>query len=93
MDAKTKVALGGYVSLVMAEGMKSGLTWDETVAGLGLAAKALADGAARDGDGDHANCHAHARKRFDEAFAQDVRLIFAGSDLTPFEQYKVGKPS
>lgn len=71
--------MGALASKVIQAARASGLSWDESVAALGLASKALADGAAKDGDGTITDCHAHAKKRFTEAFAQQVQLIFAGS--------------
>jgi len=62
--------------------MESGLSWDESVAALGLAAKALAATASVNGDGCTADCVAHARRRFDEAFAQDIKVIMACSDIS-----------
>lgn len=78
--------MGALASKVIQAAMASGLSWDESVAALGLATKALADGAAKDGDGTVADCHAHAQKRFTEAFAQEVQLVFAGSDLSQFKK-------
>lgn len=66
--------------------MASGLTWDETIGAFGLAAKALADGASREGDGPLYDCVAHAQKRFAEGIAQPVQLVFAASDLSQLRQ-------
>lgn len=67
--------IAAFAAQVMQAAMRSGLMWDEAVAGLGLAAKAMADGAASQGDGSLDNCIVHARKRLDEGFAQRVELI------------------
>lgn len=69
--------IGQLAATVIQSGMASGLTWDETIAAFGVAAKVLADAAAKDGDGSLADCHAHARGRFAEGFAQDVVVSFA----------------
>ncbi len=79
--------IGALASKALQEAMKSGLTWDESVAAFGMAAKALADQAGREGDGKPEDCHAHAKKRFEEGFVQPVRLVFARSDLSAFASY------
>lgn len=61
------------------QAISSGLTWDEAVVVFGLAAKALARAAAAAGDGTEVDCAEHARKRFDEAFAQEVHVIVTDS--------------
>jgi hypothetical protein len=60
------------------EAILAGLTWDEAVAVFGLAAKASAQAAAAAGDGAEEDCIEHARKRFEEAFAQDMRVVVVG---------------
>jgi phage-related baseplate assembly protein len=55
--------------------MASGLSWDESVAALGVAAKALAVKAATEGDGSQLECIAHANKRFIEGMQQDVEVL------------------
>lgn len=77
MDKKQQI--GVLAAHLVLSGMASGLTWDETIAAFGVATKMLADGAAKDGDGSKADCHAHAQKRFAEGFAQNVDVIFAGA--------------
>lgn len=67
--------IGALAAKAMQAALTSGLTWDESVAAFGLASKALADGAAKEGDGTVGDCHSHAKKRFNEAFLQDVRLF------------------
>jgi len=54
--------------------MKSELVWDEAVAALGLAAKALAVLAHANGDGSLTDCVAHAEKRLKEAMSQPVLI-------------------
>ncbi|CAB3754897.1 hypothetical protein [Paraburkholderia humisilvae] len=83
-DAKAKIGL--FVDQLVQQAMNSGLTWDEAVAGFGLAAKATAVAAAQAGDGSAENCEAHARKRFEEGFAQNVSVIMARSDLTQLRE-------
>lgn len=79
--------IGTLASKSLQEAMKSGLTWDEAVAAFGIAAKALADQAAKEGDGKPEDCHAHAKKRFEEGFVQPTHLVFARSDLSAFASY------
>ncbi len=69
--------IGQLAATIIQSGMASGLTWDESIAAFGIAAKVLADAAAKDGDGASADCHAHAQKRFAEGFAQNVSVSFA----------------
>ncbi|OJW46189.1 MAG: hypothetical protein BGO63_03725 [Candidatus Accumulibacter sp. 66-26] len=78
--------IGALASKVLQSAMASGLSWDESVAAFGLAAKALADGAAKEGDGSSADCQAHAQKRFTEGFAQTVQLVFVSADLSQLKQ-------
>ncbi|WP_321924252.1 hypothetical protein [Paraburkholderia guartelaensis] len=61
------------------EVMTTGLTWDEAVAVFGLAAKATAQTAVRLGAGTRADCLTVARIRFEDAFAQDVRVVVTES--------------
>lgn len=78
MEAK----IGLFVNRLVREAMMaSGLTWDEAVASFGLAAKATAVAAAKSGDGSTEDCIAQALKRFEEGFAQPVRVIVAGTDM------------
>lgn len=71
--------IGGLAAQLVQSGVASGLTWDETVAAFGVAAKVLADGAAKEGDGSKADCHRYAQKRFAEGFAQNIEVFFAGA--------------
>jgi hypothetical protein len=68
---------GELVERFIEEAISSGLTWDEAVAVFGLAAKASAQAAAAAGEGAEADCLAHARKRFEEAFAQQIHVVVA----------------
>lgn len=74
--------IGLFVDRLVQQAMNSGLGWDEAVAAFGLAAKATAAVAAQAGDGSAENCEAHARKRFEESFAQNVTVVLAQSDVT-----------
>lgn len=69
MDSKLQ-QIGMLVSTAIQESMKSGLTWDGSVAAFGMAPKALADRASIEGDGTPEDCQSRARKRFEEGFAQ-----------------------
>ncbi|WP_157131266.1 hypothetical protein [Burkholderia pseudomallei] len=80
--SEVKAKIGLFVDRLVQQAMNSGLTWDEAVAAFGLAAKATAAVAAQAGDGSAENCEAHARKRFEESFAQNVTVVLAGSDVT-----------
>ncbi len=51
----------------------------------GLAAKASAQAAAAAGEGTEADCVAHARKRFEEAFAQQIHVVVAETLVTSFD--------
>lgn len=80
--SNVKAKIGLFVDRLVREAMvESGLTWDEAVAAFGLAAKGTAIAAAKSGDGSTEDCVAHARKRFEEAFAQPVQVILAGADM------------
>ncbi len=69
-----KHEIGTVSAALVRIAMASDLTWDESVAAMGLACKALSIAAAKEGDGTPESCLALARKRFDEAFFQDVRV-------------------
>ncbi|MEX3917941.1 hypothetical protein AB4Y43_17115 [Paraburkholderia sp. BR10872] len=73
---------GELVERFIDEAISSGLTWDEAVAVFGLAAKASAQAAAAAGEGPEADCVAHARKRFEEAFAQPLHVVVAATPAT-----------
>lgn len=66
--------------------MTSGLPWEDAVTTFGLVARSLAaDSGATDG------ALARARERFDEGYAQAVKLVFAGSDLNPLREATPGQ--
>ncbi|MBB2926761.1 hypothetical protein [Paraburkholderia silvatlantica] len=73
--AKIEAVAGRFIQEVMT----TGLTWDEAVAVFGLAAKATAQTAVRLGAGTPADCLTVARIRFEDAFAQDVRVVVTES--------------
>jgi len=75
MDDKLKAKIGVIAGKLVQEAMTTGLTWDEIVAAFGLAAKATAQAAASAGHAPAAECVALARRRFEEAFAQDVNVV------------------
>lgn len=83
--SKIQEKIGVFAAKVIQDSMSSGLSWDESIAAFGLAAKALADSAEREGD--WSDCCDHAMKRFNEGFSQPARLIFAGSDPAVFRRY------
>ncbi|WP_146758030.1 hypothetical protein [Paraburkholderia unamae] len=80
-----KAKAGELVERFIEEAISAGLTWDEVVAVFGLASKALAQAAVAAGEGAEADCVAHARKRLEEAFAQDVRVVMADGPEAEFE--------
>jgi len=78
-----KHEIGTVSSALIRIAMASDLTWDESVAAMGLACKALANAAAQEGDGTIEKCLALARKRFDEAFSQNVQIdVVAQPNIT-----------
>ncbi|MCA7889089.1 hypothetical protein LGM58_38570 [Burkholderia contaminans] len=81
-----KQRMGLFVNQLVQQAGSSGLSWDEAVAAFGLAAKATAVAAASAGDGSVESCEAHARKRFEEAFARPISVITARSDMTQLRQ-------
>lgn len=78
---------GRLADKVFVEMANSGLTWDEAVAALGIAAKATSKNAAMSGDGTPEDCLAHAKKRFEEGLAQNVSVFFIGSDVSVLRQH------
>lgn len=80
MSSDLKQRLGELATQFVRIAMNSGATWDEAVAAMGLASKALSDTAAKNGDGTLDDCAAHAHKRFGEGMAQEVTMVFAMSD-------------
>jgi hypothetical protein len=75
MNEKQSAKIVAVAGKLVQEVMTMGLTWDEAVAVFGLAAKATAQAAARMGAGTPAQCATLARVRFEDAFAQDVRVV------------------
>lgn len=73
--------IGAFAAQVIMNAKTSGLSWDETVAAMGIAAKSLALEASNKGDGTEENCVVLAKKRFDEAVSQNVRLVLVCSDI------------
>lgn len=92
MSTELKMKIGELAGKLIREAMESGLTWDESVAAIGLAAKALSTGATKEGDGTPESCQAHAKKRLDEAFAQDVQMVFAGADISQLQRAYEANP-
>ena len=73
MTKALKIGTTAAAAITLA--MDSGLTWDEAVAALGVACKALAKKASNRGDGSEADCESHALKRFNQGFEQDVDVL------------------
>lgn len=76
---------GELVERFVEEAISSGLTWEEAVVVFGLAAKASAQAAAAAGDGTAAECVTLARKRFEEAFSQQVHVIVADNSMVSLD--------
>ncbi len=79
--SELKERIGLVAGMLVQHAMTTGLAWDEAVAAFGLASKAVAQAAASAGDASPQECIAQARKRFDEAFSQEVRVVVASSDM------------
>lgn len=75
MDDEQKARIGVIAGKFVQDAMTSGLTWEEAIAALGLAAKATALAAAGAGHAPASECVALARRRFEEAFAQEVNVV------------------
>ncbi|HTR07210.1 MAG TPA: hypothetical protein VMJ11_11250, partial [Paraburkholderia sp.] len=75
MDNELMTKLGLVAGKLAQQVMELGLTWDEAVGAFGLAAKASAEAAASAGDRE--DCVEFARRKLEEAFAQDVRAIIS----------------
>ncbi len=67
--------IGAMAAETVKLALASGLSWDEAVAALGVASKALAVQASKQGDGAQADCVAHAAKRFTEGMKQDMDVL------------------
>lgn len=85
MNDEQRTRIGTVAGKLVQEIMTTGLTWDEAVAVFGLAAKATAQAAARMGAGTPVQCVTLARVRFEDAFAQDVRVVVAVTGAPPGE--------
>ena len=83
MNDEQRTRIGTVAGKLVQEIMTTGLTWDEAVAVFGLAAKATAQAAARMGAGTPVQCVTLARVRFEDAFAQDVRVVVAVTGAPP----------
>ncbi|PVX85680.1 hypothetical protein [Paraburkholderia unamae] len=77
MDDERKARIGAIAGKLVQEVMLTGLTWDEAVAALGLAAKETAQAAASAGHAPASECLALARRCFEDAFAQEVHVVIA----------------
>lgn len=66
MDDDQIKKMGALAAKVSKAVIDSGLTWDEGIAGLGVASKAIALQAAREGAGSNEECVARAQKRFQQ---------------------------
>jgi hypothetical protein len=75
MDDERWTKIGLVAGKLVQQVMENGLSWDEAVAAFGLAAKASAQAAASAADGSDDDCVEFARRRLEEAFNQDVRVI------------------
>jgi hypothetical protein len=75
MDDEIGKRIGPVVGQLVRQMMEIGLTWDEAACVFGLAAKTAAQFAASAGGMDIDECIVTARERFEEAFAQDVRVV------------------
>ncbi|WP_028219447.1 hypothetical protein [Paraburkholderia oxyphila] len=85
MEDELTTKIGFAAGKLVQQAMELGLTWDEAVAAFGLAAKASAEAAAHAGNGE--DCIEFARRRLEEAFAQEVRVIIseAGTEASNAE--------
>jgi hypothetical protein len=74
MDEMMRKRLGEIAGNLIEEAVSSDLDWEEAIAALGIAAKAIACAAARALSEDAGACEALALQRLHEAFSQDIRL-------------------
>ena len=74
MVQSRKIMIGKLAGLVIQNAMESGLSWDESIASLGVAAKALASKAHIEGCGSVEDCHELASMRFNQGFDQQVEI-------------------
>lgn len=73
--------IGIFVDRLLREAIASELTLDEAVTAFGFASRATAVVASESSDGSSEDCEAHARRRFEEAFAQPFQVIFGDTDM------------
>lgn len=92
MSKELKQNIGNLARQIIETAMASGLTWDEAIAAMGVASKALAITATSNGDGPAGDCQVHAQKRFTEGFSQEVQIVFASSDLSQLKAAYVADP-
>jgi hypothetical protein len=89
MDDDLRKRLGIIAGALVQEVMSADLDWDEAVAALGIAAKAIASAAARATPNDAGECEEVAFQRLTEAFSQNVKVSVISSDSgnkSPVEQ-------
>lgn len=86
MSNELKLQVGKLASEIIQAAMASGLSWDETVAAMGVASKALVVEAQQDGDGSFEDRLAHAQKRFAEGLSQNARVVFGQSDISQLKR-------
>lgn len=82
MDDELWTKIGLVAGKLVQQVMENGLSWDEAVAAFGLAAKASAESAASAADDGDDDCVEFARRRLEEAFSQDVRVIVTEASST-----------
>lgn len=61
------------------QAISAGLTRDEAVAVFGITAKASVQAAMAAGEGVEADCVAHARKRLEDTFGEQVHILVASA--------------
>ncbi|WP_322095518.1 hypothetical protein [Paraburkholderia bannensis] len=81
MEDEIRDRIGPVAGQLVRQMLELGLSWEEAVCAFGLAARASAQLAASAGGLDADGCMAMARERFDDAFAQDVRVVVTTVDV------------
>ncbi len=81
-DLQNKIS--AFAAEVVTAARASGLSWDEAVASLGIAAKAMAVGETEIMGKDDSILH--AKKRLEEGFSQNARIVFAQSDVSDLKE-------
>jgi hypothetical protein len=79
--SKMTEKVGLFVDRLVRDAMESGLSVNEVVTAFAIASKATAIAVAKLGDGNVEECVELARTRIEEAFAQPVKVIVAGTDM------------